>query len=128
MLRKRFQATLMNLLHHKLDKSFFIHLDVTFLKAYKDGFYMYAKPNPSTNSKKVVNYVVRYISRPATTQSCITHYTMANILLIPKEVVDYFNLEKLGNPTVPPHFNCQKCDDKMKPIYYVNHKGFIYKS
>ncbi|MBS5801137.1 MAG: hypothetical protein KID02_15555 [Clostridiales bacterium] len=32
---------------------------------------------------------------------------------IPKEVVDYFDLTDLGDPTVPPRFDCQKCDGKL---------------
>ena len=47
---------------------------------------------------------------------------------IPKEVDDYFDLTDLGDPTVPPRFDCQKCDGKMEPTYYVNHEGFIYNS
>lgn len=47
---------------------------------------------------------------------------------IPKEVVDYFDLTDLGDPTVPPRFDCQKCDGKMEPTYYVNREGFIYNS
>ena len=47
---------------------------------------------------------------------------------IPKEVVDYFDLTDLGDPSVPPRFDCQRCDGKMEPTYYVNHEGFIYKS
>lgn len=47
---------------------------------------------------------------------------------IPKDVVDYFDLMDLGDPTVPPRFDCQKCEGKMEPIHYVNHEGFIYKS
>ena len=47
---------------------------------------------------------------------------------IPKEVVDYFDLTDLGDPTVPPRFDRQKCDGKMEPTYYVNHEGFIYNS
>ena len=74
MLRKRFQATLMDLLRHKLNKSSFYPLECYLFKAYKDGFYVYAKPNPSTDSKKVVDYVVRYTGRPAMAQSRITHY------------------------------------------------------
>ena len=47
---------------------------------------------------------------------------------IPKEVVDYFDLTDLGDPSVPPRFDCQRCGGKMEPTYYVNHEGFIYKS
>lgn len=64
----------MDLLRHKLDKSSFYPLECYLFKAYKDGFYVYAKPHPSTDSKKVVDYVVRYTGRPAMAQSRITHY------------------------------------------------------
>lgn len=74
MLRKRFQDTLIDLLCQKLDKDSFYPLECYLFKTYKDGFYVYAKPNPSTDSKKVVDYVVRYTGRPAMAQSRITHY------------------------------------------------------
>ena len=28
--------------------------------------------------------------------------------------------------SVPPRFDCEKCDGKMVPIYYVGAKGRIY--
>ena len=64
----------MDLLRQKLDKNSFYPLECYLFKTYKDGFYVYAKPNPSTDSKKVLDYIVRYTGRPAMAQSRITHY------------------------------------------------------
>lgn len=74
MLRKRFQATLMDLLRQHIPHDSFYSLECQLFKNYKDGFYVYAKPNPSSEPKKVVDYVVRYTGRPAMAQSRITHY------------------------------------------------------
>ena len=74
MLRKRFQATLMHLLRQKLDKDSFYPLECHLFKTYKQGFYVYAKPNSSNDPKKIVDYVVRYAGRPAMAGSPITHY------------------------------------------------------
>lgn len=45
---------------------------------------------------------------------------------IPKDVVDYFDIMDGGDPLVPPRFDCQSCDGKMEPVYYVNHDGIVY--
>ena len=48
---------------------------------------------------------------------------------IPKEVVDYFDIIDGGDPSVPPRFNCQTCvKGTMKPVFYVNHDGIVYKN
>jgi len=48
--------------------------------------------------------------------------------LIPKDVVDFFDIMDGGNPSFPPRFDCQTCHfGKMQPVYYVNHDGIVYK-
>ena len=47
--------------------------------------------------------------------------------LIPKEVVDYFDIIDGGGPSFPPRFDCQNCSGKIQPVYYVNHDGIVYK-
>jgi len=48
--------------------------------------------------------------------------------LIPKDVVDYFDIMDGGDPTVPPRFDCQSCNTgKMQPVHYINHDGIVYK-
>lgn len=47
--------------------------------------------------------------------------------LIPKEIVDYFDLMDGGDPSFPPRFDCQVCSTgKVQPVYYVNHDGIVY--
>jgi hypothetical protein len=47
--------------------------------------------------------------------------------LIPKNVVDYFDVMDGGDPTFPPRFDCQGCaEGKMQPVHYVNHDGIVY--
>lgn len=43
-------------------------------KDYKNGFYVYAKPDNITSIQQTINYVVRYTGRPAMAQSRITNY------------------------------------------------------
>lgn len=73
MLRKRWQATILSLLHDKLGSSFY-SLKTKLFKAYPDGFYVYAKPNMNSNSLDSVKYIIRYTGRPAMAQSRILDY------------------------------------------------------
>lgn len=73
MLRKRWQATLLNLLHRKLGISFY-KVKSALYKANRDGFYVYAKSNEDFNSSKAIEYVIRYTGRPAMAQSRILDY------------------------------------------------------
>ncbi len=73
MLRKRWQATLLSLLHKHLGDSFY-KLKSYLFKAYTNGFYVYAKPNMSANSLDAVKYIIRYTGRPAMAQSRILDY------------------------------------------------------
>lgn len=73
MLRKKWQTTLLFLLEKHLGKTKFRFLKNLLYHSNKDGFYVYAKPNLSS-SYDVVNYIIRYIARPAMAQSRITHY------------------------------------------------------
>jgi hypothetical protein len=43
-------------------------------KEYKNGFYVYAKPDNISSIKQTINYVVRYTGRPAMAQSRILNY------------------------------------------------------
>jgi hypothetical protein len=73
MLRKRWQATILSFLHHKLGPSFY-KLKSYLFKAYPDGFYVYAKPNMNSKSIDSVKYIIRYTGRPAMAQSRIIDY------------------------------------------------------
>ena len=73
MLRKRWQATILSLLHKKLGPSFY-SLKTTLFKKYCDGFYVYAKPNLNSKSLEAVKYIIRYTGRPAMAQSRILDY------------------------------------------------------
>jgi hypothetical protein len=46
--------------------------------------------------------------------------------LIPKDVVDFFDIMDGGDASIPPRFDCQFCCGKMQPVHYVNHDGIIY--
>ncbi len=46
---------------------------------------------------------------------------------IPTEIVEMLDYaDQIGDTSVPPRFDCEKCDGKMVPIYYVGAKGRIY--
>ena len=47
---------------------------------------------------------------------------------IPTEIVEMLDYaDQIGVDTsVPPRFDCEKCDGKMVPIYYVGAIGRIY--
>jgi hypothetical protein len=48
--------------------------------------------------------------------------------LIPKDVVDFFDIMDGGDCSVPPRFDCQSCNyGKMQPVHYINHDGIVYK-
>ncbi|CAK7011071.1 MAG: hypothetical protein TIS_02162 [Tissierella sp.] len=73
MLRKLWQATLLNLLHQRLGDSFY-RLKYSLFKTYSDGFYVYTKPNIGSNSSEAIKYIIRYTGRPAMAQSRILDY------------------------------------------------------
>jgi hypothetical protein len=64
MLRKRWQATILDLLHKSLGHSFYT-LKSSLFKTYSDGFYVYAKSNMGSKAKDAVEYIIRYTGRPA---------------------------------------------------------------
>ena len=70
MLRKKWQTTLLVNMEKYLGKSNFRTIKNLLYKNNPDGFYVYAKPNLSS-SHDVVNYIIRYIARPAMAQSRI---------------------------------------------------------
>ncbi len=47
---------------------------------------------------------------------------------IPTEIVEMLDYaDQIDvDASVPPRFDCEKCDGKMVPIYYVGAKGRIY--
>lgn len=67
MLRKRWQTVLLNLLEKKIGSSFKTIKNKSY-KEYKDGFYIRAKKNEFPNSKKGIEYILRYCGRPAFAQ------------------------------------------------------------
>jgi len=73
MLRKRWQATLLHLLHLYLGDSFY-KLKTKLFKTYKNGFYVYAKSNLESKSSDSIEYIIRYTGRPAMAQSRILDY------------------------------------------------------
>lgn len=73
MLRKRWQATLLNLLHKKLGSRFY-SLKSQLFRSFREGFYVYAKKEKSSIAKNSVNYIVRYTGKPAMAQSRIIDY------------------------------------------------------
>jgi len=49
--------------------------------------------------------------------------------MIPKEVVDFFDIMDGGDPSVPPRFDCKFCfNGKIEPIHYIGHDGIVYES
>ena len=73
MLRKRWQATLLDLLHKKLGSRFYSVKSKLFL-SFKAGFYVYAKKEKDSIAKNSINYIVRYTGKPAMAQSRIIDY------------------------------------------------------
>lgn len=73
MLRLRFQATLLDLLHQHLGSSFY-QLKSTLFSNYKEGFYVYAKKEKHSIVKNSIEYIVRYTGKPAMAQSRIINY------------------------------------------------------
>ena len=73
MLRRRFQATLLDLFHQHLGSSFY-SLKSTLFTAYKEGFYVYAKKEKHSIAKNSIDYIVRYTGKPAMAQSRILDY------------------------------------------------------
>lgn len=73
MLRRRFQAILLDFMEKAIGRSFY-PLKTSLYNSYKDGFYVYAKPNPLADTQNAIQYVVRYTGRPAMAQSRILNY------------------------------------------------------
>ena len=76
-LRFRWQKLLLDYLSNNLPPSElpkFKILKNEIYKNYKNGFYVYAKPDNISSIKQTINYVVRYTGRPAMAQSRIINY------------------------------------------------------
>lgn len=74
MLRKRWQTILLNLLEDKLTPNLFRSLKNSCYREYRNGFYVRAKKNEFPNSKKGLEYVLRYTGRP-----CFAQYRIIDI-------------------------------------------------
>ncbi len=74
MLRKRFQTILLNLLEADIGKENFRDLKNKIYSKSSNGFYVYAKKNEFPDSKKAVEYVLRYCGRP-----CFAQYRIIDI-------------------------------------------------
>lgn len=76
-LRFRWQKLLLDYLQNNLpaiELQNFKKLKNELYKDYKNGFYVYAKPDNITSINQTINYVVRYTGRPAMAQSRILNY------------------------------------------------------
>lgn len=73
MLRRRWQANLLSLLHQKLGARFYSLKSKLFYN-YKDGFYVYAKKEKKSIVKDSIDYIVRYTGKPPMAQSRILDY------------------------------------------------------
>jgi hypothetical protein len=73
MLRKRWQATLLHMLHEQLGNDFY-KLKTFLFNTYPNGFYVYAKSNMNSKSSDSIQYIIRYTGRPAMAQSRILDY------------------------------------------------------
>ena len=48
--------------------------------------------------------------------------------MIPTEIVEMLDAaDQVGvDNTVPPRFDCQKCDGKMEPTFYIGVNGIVF--
>lgn len=74
MLRKRFQKVLLDLLELNIGKSNFRKIKNNIYLNSKNGFYVRAKKNDFPNSKKALEYILRYCGRP-----CFAQYRIIDI-------------------------------------------------
>lgn len=74
MLRKRFQTILLNLMEKALTPNVFRTIKNQCYREYDLGFYVRAKKNEFPNSKKGIEYVLRYCGRP-----CFAQYRIIDI-------------------------------------------------
>ena len=71
-LRNSFRTALLNEMEHRIGHSF-NKVKARCYREHKDGFYVYAKPN-KCDPQTVINYIGRYLGRPATATSRIDQY------------------------------------------------------
>lgn len=74
MLRKRFQTILLNLMEEKIGPNKFRTYKNQCYNEYDNGFYVRAKKNEFPNSKKGIEYILRYCGRP-----CFAQYRIIDI-------------------------------------------------
>lgn len=46
--------------------------------------------------------------------------------LIPREVVEEFDIMDGGDLSIPPRFSCENCPEEMEPVYYKSVHGITY--
>lgn len=78
MLRRRWQATLLHLLHQKLGSSFY-SIKSKLFDIYNKGFYVYAKNEKESLVDDSIKYIIRYTGKPAMAQSRILNYDGSNV-------------------------------------------------
>lgn len=71
MLRKRFQTVFLDLLEDDIGKDIFRPIKNSIYLKSKNGFYVRAKKNQFPSTKKALDYILRYCSRPAFASSRI---------------------------------------------------------
>ena len=73
LLRKSWQKCILDALHNKLGKTFYKIKNMLYAKK-DNGFYVYAPNQQFTDTKKGIDYVVRYTGRPVMSESRIIDY------------------------------------------------------
>lgn len=73
LLRKSWQKVILDVLTNKLGKSFYPLRNMLYNKL-DNGFYVYALNEQFDDTKKGIEYVVRYTGRPVMSESRITNY------------------------------------------------------
>ena len=73
-LRKRFMKVLLDMIEKDVGKSEFRKIKNELYLRYKDGFYVFAPPSKFKSYKELINYVCRYVARPAMAESRIINY------------------------------------------------------
>ena len=78
-LRKRWQTTLLHQIEKHIGKTKFRRIKNNLYSLNPEGFYVHAPPSDLSSPNAVVNYITRYIGRPAMAQSRIINYDGQNV-------------------------------------------------
>lgn len=65
------------------------------------------------------------MKRPKMTEFICTNCKVHEF--IPTDIVLQLDMMDPGDPTFPPMFDCEKCNNLMKPKHFVSHFGIVYK-